>query len=292
MNPIVVRELRGGLRSGRRIALMTFFLTIVAVAFLSVYAATTAALSATGSSSGAGIGAVFFPLTIGVELLFLCLLTPAQTAGALVGERERQTYDVLLSTPLTPWQVTTGKLAANIGFTALLLVAALPIQSLAFLMGGVGPEELLLAALLLLATLLCFGSLGLWASTLFRGSRAAVAFAYALSGALSLGLPFLAAFTAPISIAVASAAPNLAAAPPPWLIYVGELLAATNPWITAGLTEAQLRGGLPLFWLHQVFGKTHVDVPGPWLIFLALYALASWLFLWLTARSVRTHRAA
>jgi ABC-2 type transport system permease protein len=290
LNPLVVRELRGGLRSGRRIALLTFCLAVVGLFFMGVYGITAATMANGNGGNGFAIGSTFFPFVVGVELFFVCVITPAQTAGAIVNERERQTYDVLLVTPLTPWQIVLGKLIASLAYVLLLLVAALPIESLAFLMGGVDPAELVLASLILLATLALFGSLGLWASAIFRGSRAATAFAYALGGVLTLGLPVLALFASPAMGAMAQSFPSLFQQPPPWLIYSGELLAATNPWATAGITLAQFQSGLPLLWVHQLFGKTNADLPGPWLIFLALYAAGTFLCLAATARSVRQRR--
>lgn len=290
-NPLVVRELRGGLRSGRRIALLTFCLAVVGLFFMGVYGITAAAVTTSGTGNGFAVGSTFFPFVVGVELFFVCVITPAQTAGAIVNERERQTYDVLLATPLTPWQIVVGKLVASLAYVFLLLVAALPIESLAFLMGGVDPAELVLASLLLLATLALFGSLGLWASAVFRGSRTATAFAYALSGVLTLGLPVLALFASPLVGTLAQSSPSLFQQPPPWLIYTGELLAATNPWATAGLTLAQFQSGSPLLWVHQLFGKTNADLPGPWLIFLALYAAGTFLCLTATARAIGRRRA-
>ena len=290
LNPLIVRELRGGLRSGRRVLLLSFCLVIIGVFFLGVYAVTSATLVAGSSGGGYAVGSAFFPVVVGVELFFICVMTPAQTAGAIVNERERQTYDVLLATPLTPRQIVLGKLVSSLAYMVLVLVAALPIESLAFLMGGVDPDELLLASLLLLGTLLFFGSLGLWASATFRGSRAATAFAYALCGLLTIGLPVLTLFAEPLMGSIAQSYPTLFQQPPPWLIYTGELLAATNPWSTAALTEAQLRGGYPLFWMHQTLAKTNVDLPGVWLVFLALYAAGSAACLHAAASSVRRRR--
>jgi hypothetical protein len=130
----------------------------------------------------------------------------------------------------------------------------------------------------------------LWASATFRGSRAATAVAYALCGLLTIGLPVLALFVAPLIGSIALSYPTLTDQPPPWLVYTGEMLAATNPWLTAALTEAQLRGGYPLFWMHQTLGKTNVDLPGVWLVFLALYAAGSAACLHAAAGAVRRRR--
>ena len=158
-------------------------------------------------------------------------------------------------------------------------------------MGGVDPAELVVATLLLLGTLAFFGSIGLWASAVFRTSRAATAFAYAVSGLFTLGLPILTLFASPLMGSLALNYPSLVQQPPPWLLYTGELLAATNPWLTAGLTEAQFQSGLPLLWLHETVSKTNLDVPGPWLLFLVLYAGGTWLCFHATARALKRRRA-
>lgn len=291
LNPIVVRELRGGLRSGRRVALLTFFLLVVAAFLIGVFAAASATLEQGDfSSQGAALGSAFFPLIVGVELFFVCLVAPAQTAGALTSERERQTYDGLLVTPLSPSRIVLGKLVAGLAYTFLLLVAAVPLQSMAFLMGGVGLEELLLSLLLLLLTTLVFGCLGLWSSARFRSTRSAGSVAYVLAGVLTLGIPVASAFSRPFLYAASRAYPELSSAPPPWLIYAGELLSATNPWVVAGLTVAQLQAASPLLWLRETFGKTTVDLPSPWLVFAAVYGLLAALLLWRTTRLVRRRR--
>ena len=288
LNPLVVRELRGGLRSGRRVALLTVYLAIVGLFFLGVFQVAASTMQAEGgAANSSAIGGTFFPIVIGVELFFICTITPGQTAGAFASERERQTYDLLLVTPLRPRQLVVGKLVAGLAYMVLLLVAALPMASLAFLMGGVGLEELGLALVLLVMTLLLFGSLGLWASALLRGSRAAMALAYALTGLLTLGLPVFSFFTSAFLAIAVQSHPSLTTQPPPWLVYTGEFLGATNPWVVGALTEAQLQNGISLLWSHQVFGATHVDVPGPWLVFLAIYAVGTALFLWWTSRLVR-----
>ena len=127
LNPLVVRELRGGLRGGRRIVLLTFCLSIVGLFFLGIYAITSATLVTGNGTNGFAVGSTFFPMVVGIELFFVCVMTPAQTAGAIVNERERQTYDVLLVTPLSPRQIVLGKLTSGLAYMLLLLIAALPI---------------------------------------------------------------------------------------------------------------------------------------------------------------------
>jgi ABC-type transport system involved in multi-copper enzyme maturation permease subunit len=292
VNPIVVRELRGGLRSMRRISLLTFFLFVVGLFLLLVYNIAASTLESNGySGSSSSVGSTFFPVIVGVELFFVCLITPAQTAGALVGERERQTYDCLLVTPLSPWRIVVGKLVAGLAYVALLLLAALPLQSMAFLMGGVGFQELMMGVVFLFTTMLAFGCLGLCSSAWFRTSRGASGFAYLVTGLLTLGIPVLSVMSSMLSFRFLQRLTDMNEAPPPWMIYIGEVIAATNPWIAAGLTEAQLQAALPLFWFTETIGKTKLSLPGPWLVFMGVYAAFSAFLLWNTARMVRTRRA-
>jgi len=63
-------------------------------------------------------------------------VVPGLTSGAISGERERQTLDVLLVTPLSPGEIVVSKLLATSAFITLLVVATLPLYILAFSYGG------------------------------------------------------------------------------------------------------------------------------------------------------------
>ena len=51
------------------------------------------------------------------------LVVPAFTAGAVAGERERHTFELLYTTPLSPFSIVAGKVIASTGYLLLLLVA-------------------------------------------------------------------------------------------------------------------------------------------------------------------------
>jgi len=57
---------------------------------------------------------------VGYILVFNMLVGPVFSAGSVTSERERQTLDLLLVTPITPWQILWGKLIAGLRISTVL----------------------------------------------------------------------------------------------------------------------------------------------------------------------------
>ena len=78
-----------------------------------------------------------------VDLFFLgqyilaSLMAPSFAAGAITGEKERKTYEMLLASPLRPGAIVLGKLVASLTHLAVLIFASLPIVMLCLPLGGV-----------------------------------------------------------------------------------------------------------------------------------------------------------
>src|SRR5690606_31149931 len=99
---------------------------------------------------------------IGIEMMLVAFIAPAFTAGAISGEREHQTYELLRTTLLAPSKLVLGKLLAALFYVLLLLLAAVPLQSIAFFFGGVAETEVILAFVILFVTALLFCTMGLY----------------------------------------------------------------------------------------------------------------------------------
>ena len=69
---------------------------------------------------------VFQSLSVG-QLALVALLAPVFTAGAITQEKDSQTYDILLATPLTNGQIVLGSLLSRLFFVLALLVSGIPI---------------------------------------------------------------------------------------------------------------------------------------------------------------------
>lgn len=112
-------------------------------------------------NAGRQIGRSLFLVIATVALIEVCLITPALTSGAIAGERERQTYDLLISSLLSPWQIV-WKPALALAFAMLLIFSVVPVISLAFLFGGVSLTEMLIALIGMVATAITYAALGLF----------------------------------------------------------------------------------------------------------------------------------
>ncbi|MDQ4076512.1 MAG: ABC transporter permease subunit, partial [Chloroflexota bacterium] len=157
-----MKEMRSTMRGARTFVGITLFLLFLAGVSLLIYYSI--ARDAFGPSAATAGRTIFSFLSV-TEALMLAVVTPALTAGAIASERQKQTFDMLMATPLSPGQVLRGKLLASMNYLFLLMIAALPINAIVFLFGGIGPSALLWWIALVVVVLLMLGTLGLLMST-------------------------------------------------------------------------------------------------------------------------------
>jgi len=112
------------------------------------------------------------------QLGLIAFITPGLTAGAISGERERQTLNILLTTQQSSTSIIVSKLLSSLAFLVLMVVSSLPLYSLVFLYGGVSPKMVLIAFGLHLLTMLMIGSLGILFSTIIRKTMVATITTY------------------------------------------------------------------------------------------------------------------
>jgi len=114
------------------------------------------------------VGTSLYTILSLVQLILLVFITPSFTSTAVNGEKERQTYDMLLCSRLSAFSLVTGKLAAGLMSALLLICAAVPLFSLVFFFGGVSPAQVLNALVVFIATTFVIGTFGIFCSTIFR----------------------------------------------------------------------------------------------------------------------------
>lgn len=130
---------------------------------------------------------------LGAQFVLLLLIAPAMTSGAIAGERERQTLDLLLVTNTGSLRIVAGKALESFAMLSLLIVCGLPVMSLCLLVGGVTPVQLLLGELFLLAEAFACVSLGVFCSSLTRSTVLSGVLSYLMILLIGVGtaLPFL-----------------------------------------------------------------------------------------------------
>ena len=156
LNPVMVKELRGRMRGVRGFAIISIFLTLMSFFTILLYLLR---VPAGGVVVTGDLGRELFIGVLFIELMLIIFIVPALTAGAITSERERKTYDLLQTTLITKATFVVGKMQSALGFIVLLLLSAIPLQSIAFLFGGVSESELILALLVLLVSAIALGRL-------------------------------------------------------------------------------------------------------------------------------------
>ena len=173
---LLTKELRLRLRRERTIWVIIIYLLVMSgLGFL--YITRTNSYNAyTLSSLGTGL----YTLLAFLQLSLILFITPAFTTTSINGEKERQTFDLLLCSRLSSFTLIAGKLVAGLTNAFLLIVASVPLFSLVFFFGGVGPEQVLNAALIFIVTAIVVGSFGLFCSTLLKRPPVSTAITYML----------------------------------------------------------------------------------------------------------------
>ena len=189
LNPVMVKELRGRMRGIRGFAIITIFLTLMSFFTLLLYLLQVprGGVVVTGE-----LGRQLFVGVLFIELMLIIFIVPALTAGAITTERERKTYDLLQTTLITKSTFVVGKMQSALGYIVLLLLSAIPLQSIAFLFGGVSEQELILALLVLLVSAVTLGAFGMFFSSITERTLAATIRSYTVAIVITVGLPLVA----------------------------------------------------------------------------------------------------
>ncbi len=199
MSAVGVKELRGRMRGRRAFIILTVYLALLAsFGWMVESIAEQNVRNSFGSSTyaSAQVGQTLFTAFLCLETLLVLFLAPAFTAGAISLEREKQTLDLLVTTPISTFAIVVGKLASALTFVFLLIVASIPLTSIVFVFGGAAPDDLVRAYALLLVTAIGLGAVGLFWSAIMRRTQAATVATYATVLAFTLGSTFLWAFLA------------------------------------------------------------------------------------------------
>ncbi|MEM7476720.1 MAG: ABC transporter permease subunit [Planctomycetota bacterium] len=172
-NPVLQRELLTNLRANRAFLLMLVYQLALASVLLVAYPSGRIDLS-TDSAAARQLVDFFF---LG-QYILASLMAPTFAAGAISGEKERKTYEMLLASPLRPWAIVIGKMVASLTHLVVLIFASLPIIMLALPLGGVNVWEVLAAYLWLMISIILFGSIGLACSCGFRRTASSLVVSY------------------------------------------------------------------------------------------------------------------
>src|SRR5688572_19288045 len=171
-NPILLRVVEAGGRRRRDLFIRCAYLGLLVFVVIT---------SLVGSQSTIGSGASLNDLAKMSDQIFarmsylqlglVALLAPIFTAGAITQEKDSQTYDILLSTPLTNGQIVLGSLLSRLFFVVALLISGIPIFSITQIFGGVSIAAIVRSFGIAAATAFVTGALAMAIAVFKVGTR-------------------------------------------------------------------------------------------------------------------------
>ena len=134
---------------------------------------------------------IFYSILFGLEFGLVIFVVPAITGGAISGEKDHGTLDVLIATALGTNRIIIGKLLSSISKLMLYVVSSLPVLALIFTMGGANLGDLCKYIFLVILTAIYIGSFGILMSVIFRKTSTATAITYIWVMFITLGTIFV-----------------------------------------------------------------------------------------------------
>ena len=125
-SPMLVKELRQGMRAKTFIAVFLSLQMFLAVMLF----------SAAANMSSGEVGSVISTIIFVFFAIAVLLIQPLRGTGALSSEVKGNTIDMMVLTRLSAWRIVSGKWVAIVGQTALLFVTIIPYLILRYFFGG------------------------------------------------------------------------------------------------------------------------------------------------------------
>ena len=138
------------------------------------------------SINGLRTGVTCYQILLIVQFILIILVAPAMTSGAIAGERERQTLELLLVTNTRSFRIVWGKAMESFAMLALLIVCGFPVMCMTMIAGAVTILQILAGELFLLAMAFAAVCVGVLSSALARSTVGSSILSYVIL--LSIGL--------------------------------------------------------------------------------------------------------
>src|SRR5256714_7789170 len=187
-NPILLRVVESGGKRKRDLFIRCGYLgLLITLVIFSLITSSNAISGMSLSALASESGAIFRRMSY-LQLGLVALLAPIFTAGAITQEKDSQTYDILLTTPLTNGQIVLGSLMSRLFFVIALLISGIPIFAITQIFGGVAIRSIVLSFAIAAATTFVTGALAM-AIAVFKVGTRRTNFSFYLFIMLYLAIP-------------------------------------------------------------------------------------------------------
>ncbi len=172
-NPVLNRELLVNLRTFRSFILLFIYQAVLAAVVYFAWPKERLDLSENSDITRPLVNSFFLG-----QYILACLMAPSFAAGAISGEKERKTYEMLLASPLMPSRIVWGKLVAALMHLAILIFASLPVVMLCLPLGGVSIYEVLTAYVVVFCSVITFGMISVASGSFFSRTASSLVVSY------------------------------------------------------------------------------------------------------------------
>lgn len=278
-NPIIAKELKGRMRGRQGFIMLTAYLSLISLVIVSIYlySINEGNISRGGPNVLQEMGKLIFNTVVMLEFLMIAFIGPALTAGAISSERERGTFDLLRVSLLSSRALVLGKLGSAVMYLLLLIFTALPLQSLAFFLGGVGMAEMIVSIVMLASSAFLFCTMGLYFSSIAKRTVVATVISYLILTLPIIILGMLYYLLNNGDIDLSSASVEIQAK----IILILWTLLSTNPFTAAILTEVMLVEEQSLFLFYVPDPNLSLILFSPWIIYVTFSVIMTVLMIWL-----------
>lgn len=177
LNPIVKKDVKVQSRSMKICwGVFAYELILALVFFLAMFIIQQENVYSTNNIYSALVW--LYPVLAVTQFVILGVTVPVRTASSISGEKERQTFDIMMTTGMTPFSVIMGKVMTAIVQSMLFVIASMPIMALSFVIGGMSWSYLLWFFAIALLISIFSASIGILCSSLCKRSVSAVIMSY------------------------------------------------------------------------------------------------------------------
>jgi ABC-type transport system involved in multi-copper enzyme maturation permease subunit len=230
-NPILVRVVYAGGRRLQHLWIRIGYLGILAFAVVIGVLFVSRQGGSSLSELAKSATVVFQALSV-IQLLMVCVLAPIFTSAAITQEKNSQTFNILLSTPLTNGQIVLGSLLSRLYFVFMLLLAGIPLFCILMVYGGVTGDKILLSIGIAGGTAMLTGSIAIAISVIRIGTGRTI-FSFYLAIAMYLIIVYA------LSSAAAFIPPESQPAPGKGTGSLMSWMAAFHPFLSLSVVLGQ-----------------------------------------------------
>ncbi|MCM1262832.1 MAG: ABC transporter permease [Butyrivibrio sp.] len=119
-----------------------------------------------------------FPVLAVAQIVIVAMIMPIMTSSSISGEKERQTFDIMMTTCMSPFSIVLGKVFSAVLRILFYVAAGMPIMALPFVVGGLKWSSLIYFLLVVVLIAVLSGSIGIFCSSFCRRSITSVVMSF------------------------------------------------------------------------------------------------------------------